>query len=388
MGDLEREIVIGGWFRPFGAGGCSTSNLVQSLRNGDREAIAAAIGNLVAGGLLVPGEVSQTDGETVYSPTEKLWIERERALHDLRWRKPALLNQEDYRAEDLILALLMAPHIFNAGISGPFLPESTRRYCAEISIYLYKINSESVETAWRNLIGRRLVREGNEEFNGKLLPSLELTADGVVAYPSVAATLGLSEGQSILDLDRRTEIVVFLIWQGDYPTSRDKIESALRGLVERLNKEKRAPYPLRIDEAVVVGDGAVRIDQNLLDRILVADAVVADVTPVYRAFGRLTPNPNVLLEVGYALASRKPQEVFLVEEKRNAAGIPGDGNPATQLPFDIVTVHRSRFSGTEEIGGQLAAEFDVFLARRGWRASSETPANVALNPTRVGAPSS
>ena len=388
MGDLEREIVIGGWFRPFGAGGCSTSTLVQNLKNSDRQAIDAAIRNLAAGGLLVPSGVSQTDGESVYRPTEKLWLGRERVLHDLRWRKTALLNQEAYRTEDLVLALLMAPRILNSRISGPFFPDSTRRYCAEISIYLYKINSESVETAWRNLMGRRLVREGNEEFNGKLLPSLELTADGVVAYPSVAATLGLSEGQSILDLDRRTEIVVFLIWQGDYPTSRDKIESALRELVERMNKEKRASYPVRIDEAVVVGDGAVRIDKNLLDRILRADVVVADVTPVYRAFGRLTPNPNVLLEVGYALASKKPQEVFLVEEKRNAAEIPGDGNPATQLPFDIVTVHRSRFSGTEEIGRQLAAEFDEFLARRGWRASSETPADVALNPTHTGAPAS
>jgi hypothetical protein len=185
------------------------------------------------------------------------------------------------------------------------------------------------------------------------------------------ANLALTEGQSILDLDKRTDIVVFLVWQSDLPASRNQIGTVLRDLVESVTSEKGALYPVRIDAAVDVGDGAVRIDQNLLDRIISADAVVADVTPVYRAFGRLTPNPNVLLEVGYALASKKPHQVFLLEKRREPDEIPGDSKPATQLPFDIATVHRIGFSETKDLRNRLAVEFAAFLDRTGWRAIKE-----------------
>lgn len=215
------------------------------------------------------------------------------------------------------------------------------------------------------------MREGTDEYNGNHLPSLDLTADGVVAYGAVASRLGLPEGQTILDLEMRTEIVIFLVWQGDYPTSRNQIRSVLEELVEGLNKENLASRPVRIEVAADVGDGAVRIDQNLLDRILRADVVVADVTPVYRAFGRLTPNPNVLLEVGYALASKKPHEVFLIEGKRDPSEILGDSKTATQLPFDIATVHRMSFGKPEDLRSRLRAEFEAFLDRKGWRVNAE-----------------
>ena len=373
--DLEHDIIIGAWFRPFRGGGSSISTFVQNLRNGDRAAIASAMENLKARGLLVPDGVSQTDGETVYYPSEGLWRERERALHALGWRRPALLNQQGHRPEDLVVAILMAPRIFNSRISGPYLPDSIRRFRAEIAIYLYKLPPEDIDSACKALVDKHMVREGTDEYHGKHLASLELTADGVVAYGTVASTLGLLEGQTILDLDIRTEIVVFLVWQGDYSTSRNQIGSALKELVDRLNKENVAARPLRIDAAVDVGDGAVRIDQNLLDRILGADVVVADVTPVYRAFGRLTPNPNVLLEVGYALASKKPHEIFLIEGKRTPDEIPGDSQPATQLPFDIATVHRMSFGEPKYLRSRLGAEFEAFLKRKGWRVNAGTPAN-------------
>lgn len=371
MDDLERDIIIGSWFRPFASGGCTTSTLVQNLQNGDRRTIDSAVNVLAAGGLLVPRGVSNPEGETVYWPTEKLWRERELALHALRWRKPALLDQGSHRVEDLVIALLMAPRINNARITGPFLPGATQRCRIEISIYLYKLSPDSIESACANLAARHLVREGSVEVDGKALPSLDLTADGVVAYKSIMANLGLTEDQSILDLDKRTEIVVFLVWQSDFPPSRNQIGKVLREVVDGLTTQKGALYPMRIDTAVDVGDGAVRIDQNLLDRIVRADAVVADITPVYRAFGRLTPNPNVLLEVGYALASKKPHQVFLLEKRREPGDLPGDSDPATQLPFDIATVHRIGFSETQELRNRLAVEFSAFLDRAGWHSIKE-----------------
>jgi hypothetical protein len=74
--------------------------------------------------------------------------------------------------------------------------------------------------------------------------------------------------------------------------------------------------------------GSPDIGATILAKIKDADVVVADVTIINgNSTGRLTPNPNVLVEVGYALAVHTESRLILVNNL--AFGRPED------LPFDL-----------------------------------------------------
>jgi len=123
---------------------------------------------------------------------------------------------------------------------------------------------------------------------------------------------------------------VFYSWQSDLPnaTNRGLIEEALKLAAKSL----RADESLRI-EPVIERDtlglpGSPEIHTAIFEKIETAAAFVADVTIIgSTAGGRPTPNPNVLLELGYALRALSEERVVLVV---NIAF----GGPEA-LPFDL-----------------------------------------------------
>ncbi len=86
-------------------------------------------------------------------------------------------------------------------------------------------------------------------------------------------------------------------------------------------------------EAVIDRDtegvtGAPDIAHTIFDKILAAEAFVADVSIVAgRRRGRPTPNPNVLIEVGYALHALGDNRLILVFNEASGR--------LDQLPFDL-----------------------------------------------------
>lgn len=158
------------------------------------------------------------------------------------------------------------------------------------------------------------------------------------------------------------EIRVFYAWQSDYPTSRNQIGDALERVAARLNERGGAPR-IVITTAVDLGDGAVRIDSVLQEKIVDADAFVGDVTPVLRQGGRLYPNPNVLIEVGFALAGKASSRVVLLVYERDPESLPGDAVSADRFPFDIDHVHRIRYKEAATLRKRLQAELETMFAR-------------------------
>ena len=103
---------------------------------------------------------------------------------------------------------------------------------------------------------------------------------------------------------------LFYSWQSDSPgqLNRDFIERALLLAIERLKSEAKvepADRHLELDKDTENVGGSPPITQTILNKIDVCSAFVADLTFVARSFPRarkrLVPNPNVLLEYGYAL---------------------------------------------------------------------------------------
>ena len=96
---------------------------------------------------------------------------------------------------------------------------------------------------------------------------------------------------------------VFYSWQSDREQTRQTIKQALLQAIQTLNAE--TPHqPLSLDEDTANEPGSPEIASAILDKIAACGIFVADVTPISEpTTSRVTPNPNVLIELGYALGT-------------------------------------------------------------------------------------
>src|SRR5712692_8624091 len=107
--------------------------------------------------------------------------------------------------------------------------------------------------------------------------------------------------------------VVFYSWQSDLPnaTNRGFIQGALEEAVEIIARELEIQPVIERDTQNV--PGSPDIAQAIFRKIATADLFVADISLINEASAsRRTPNPNVLLELGYALKALGDDRVILV----------------------------------------------------------------------------
>jgi len=135
---------------------------------------------------------------------------------------------------------------------------------------------------------------------------------------------------------------IFFSWQSDTKSNigRTFIEGALNAAIDELHAKLRVEEPdreteLKIDKDTVGVAGSPPIVDTIFAKIDKAVAVLVDVTfSGRRPNGDPTPNPNVLIEYGYALKSRSYGRVIGIMNKAY-----GDPN-AEQMPFDMRHLRR------------------------------------------------
>lgn len=145
---------------------------------------------------------------------------------------------------------------------------------------------------------------------------------------------------------------VFYSWQSDLSPTRYFIQKALNEAITQLNNEGSLPSRLKLDLALRNTAGAPRVDDDILERIRNSAAVVADVTLVTAANdeGRRSPNPNVLFELGYAVALHEWNKVILPYNE--AFGGKED------LPFDLDKHRLLKFRLPEDVNEQQNNKVD------------------------------
>ena len=124
--------------------------------------------------------------------------------------------------------------------------------------------------------------------------------------------------------------LIFYSWQSDRPdrVNHRFIRRALDLAVERINADLPVEEAARVDQDTQGVPGSPPIADVILTKIDSCGIFVPDLTFVgVGEAGRLIPNPNVMLEYGYALKSVGDRRILAVF---NAAF----GEPK-QLPFDI-----------------------------------------------------
>lgn len=122
-------------------------------------------------------------------------------------------------------------------------------------------------------------------------------------------------------------IKIFYSWQSWTPSARNRefIEEALAQALAQI--EETHGQPLIIDRDTKDLPGAPAIADSILDKIEQCDIFLADVTIVVKNDEHESPNPNVMLELGYAVKCLTWNRIILVMNKSL-------GSPES-LPFDL-----------------------------------------------------
>lgn len=124
-------------------------------------------------------------------------------------------------------------------------------------------------------------------------------------------------------------LTIFYSWQSDLSnrTNRGFIGAALDKAATTIRSDKSLDVEPVIDRDTLDEPGAPDIASAIFDKIDRAEVFVADVTIVSRGPERAVPNPNVLVEFGYALKAVGHKKVIPVINLHYGS--------VEELPFDL-----------------------------------------------------
>ncbi len=141
----------------------------------------------------------------------------------------------------------------------------------------------------------------------------------------------------------KRSIKVFYAWQSDLPArfNRNAVKKCLRvassELEEQLSTETQQSEVI-IDEATRDYPGSPNIPASILEKIQASDVFVADVSIINsESDDKETPNPNVVFELGYAVANLGWERVILLinESHGKVELLPFDFDRHRATPFTL-----------------------------------------------------
>jgi hypothetical protein len=150
--------------------------------------------------------------------------------------------------------------------------------------------------------------------------------------------------------DSKQVFKIFYAWQSDLDAkfNRNAIKKSLRVASAELEEQlsSKNPTEIVIDEATRDSPGSPNIPKLILEKIQGADVFVADVSIINgkNADGRSTPNPNVVFELGFAVANLGWERVILLVNEVHGT--------VELLPFDFDRHRAMTFKLAEGVGTQ------------------------------------
>ena len=141
------------------------------------------------------------------------------------------------------------------------------------------------------------------------------------------------------------ELSIFFSWQSDIPGNRDRLRKDIDIAIKTIEKEEEfAEYRIYRTEATRDEAGSPDIVETIHAKINQCAVFIADISPIADYNEKQIPNPNVLLEEGFALRSIGCRRIILMSNHISVA-----------LPFDIA--HRR----TTKIGDNLITPIRMAL---------------------------
>jgi len=159
---------------------------------------------------------------------------------------------------------------------------------------------------------------------------------------------------------------IFYSWQSDRSPVRNKIKRALEIATKNMaDSLEEADRPM-LDSDTQGAHASLGIVEIILSKIDSCSVFVADVTPVNTIGSKLIPNPNVMIELGYALKAKRRFSVFMCQLE--------PGQKIENMPFDIRSNNLLVFSENDkprEIAERLKPRLEGLLQETGTHISAE-----------------
>jgi hypothetical protein len=124
---------------------------------------------------------------------------------------------------------------------------------------------------------------------------------------------------------------IFYSWQSDINNkfNRNFIKDCLERAIKQLSQELEIEDALRLDHDTKGVEGSPDIANTILNKIEKSDIFIGDITFIAKSEGeKYCPNPNVLIELGYALNALGDGRVINIMNS-------SFGTPDKNLPFDL-----------------------------------------------------
>lgn len=153
------------------------------------------------------------------------------------------------------------------------------------------------------------------------------------------------------------EPTIFLSHQSEYTASSEALRDALTETIANLNVRSRLPLNLEVSRRPP-GE-AMRLSSTQMRKIRKSLVFIADGTAIAKMEREDTPlsipSPQVCVEIGYALTSKRPEQILLVQCLRS--DITG------QFPFDLPNYQQLLFRKPQELKETLPSVLEGLLQR-------------------------
>lgn len=149
------------------------------------------------------------------------------------------------------------------------------------------------------------------------------------------------------------KVTVFYSWQSDLPnnTNRGFIQSVIEKAIQTIKRDETFDLDICLERDTQGESGSPNIVSTILQKIDACDIFVADISIVTRDLQegqRFSPNPNVMIELGYAIKSVGWDRIILFCNE-----IYGTNE---KLPFDIQQHRRIGYELNEDDGKSVVRD--------------------------------
>lgn len=120
----------------------------------------------------------------------------------------------------------------------------------------------------------------------------------------------------------KTNFVIFFSWQSEIPSNKALIKKEISRVCKSMPE-----HNISLDESTSNMPGSPNIPDAIFKKINQCDIFLCDVTPIAENNGKLIPNPNVLIELGFAIRNFGFERIICVTNT--------NFGKIENLPFDI-----------------------------------------------------
>jgi hypothetical protein len=153
------------------------------------------------------------------------------------------------------------------------------------------------------------------------------------------------------------EPVIYFSPQTEYSEATEVLKEGLQKSLDNLNKRSRVP--LNLVESYRPEDAPVRLNRTMMRKIRKSLLFIADITPISQVYSKeatiLLPSPNVCVEIGYAIQSKRTEQILLLQMQRS--DLPG------QFPFDLPPTQMLLYKDAKELNKMLTNNLEMQLGR-------------------------